>query len=82
MSESAFSHFFKKRTGMSYINYVNNQRVAKACTLLAETTLSAAEICYDCGFNNKSNFIRIFNKKKGMTPIEYRKFITQMLIKY
>ena len=82
MSESAFSHFFKKRTGMSYINYVNNQRIAKACTLLAETTLSAAEICYDCGFNNKSNFIRIFNKKKGMTPIEYRKFITQMLIKY
>ena len=82
MSDSAFSHFFKKRTGMSYINYVNNQRVAKACTLLAETTLSASEICYDCGFNNKSNFIRIFRKKKGMAPIEYRKFISQMLIKY
>ena len=82
MSDSAFSHFFKKRTGMSYINYVNNQRIAKACTLLAETTLSASEICYDCGFNNKSNFIRIFRKKKGMTPIEYRKFISQMLIKY
>ena len=42
----------------------------------------ASEICYDCGFNNKSNFIRIFRKKKGMTPIEYRKFISQMLIKY
>ena len=82
MSDSAFSHFFKKRTGMSYINYVNNQRIAKACTLLAETTLSASEICYDCGFNHKSNFIRIFRKKKGMTPIEYRKFISQMLIKY
>ncbi len=82
MSDSAFSHFFKKRTGLSYINYVNNQRIAKACDLLAGTTQSAAEICYDCGFNNKSNFIRIFRKKKGMTPIEYRKFISQMLIKY
>ena len=82
MSDSAFSHFFKKRTGMSYINYVNNQRIAKACTLLADTTQSASEICYDCGFNNKSNFIRIFRKKKGMTPIEYRKYISQMLIKY
>ena len=82
MSESAFSHFFKKRTGLSYINYVNNQRIARACTLLSDTTLSAAEICYDCGFNNKSNFIRIFRKKKNMTPIEYRKFIGQMLIKY
>ena len=82
MSESAFSHFFKKRTGLSYINYVNNQRIAKACTLLSDTTLSASEICYDCGFNNKSNFIRIFRKKKNMTPIEYRKYIGQMLIKY
>lgn len=82
MSESAFSHFFKKRTGLTYINYVNNQRIAKACTLLSDTTLSASEICYDCGFNNKSNFIRIFRKKKNMTPIEYRKYIGQMLIKY
>ena len=82
MSDSAFSHFSKKRTGLSYINYVNNQRIAKACTLLADTTLSASEICYDCGFNNKSNFIRIFRKRKNMTPIEYRKYITQMLIKY
>ena len=82
MSESAFSHFFKKRTGLSYINYVNNQRIAKACTLLSDTTLSASEICYDCGFNNKSNFIRIFRKKKNMTPIEYRKYIGQMHIKY
>ena len=72
MSESAFSHFFKKRTGMSYINYVNNQRIAKACTLLAETTLSAAEICYDCGFNNLSNFNRIFKAKRGVTPREFR----------
>lgn len=82
MSESAFSHFFKKRTGISFITYVNNLRVAKACDLLASTSLSASEICYDCGFNNKSNFIRIFTKRKNMTPIEYRNHITQLLIKY
>ena len=82
MSESAFSHFFKKKTGISFITYVNNLRVAKACDLLASTSLSASEICYDCGFNNKSNFIRIFTKRKNMTPIEYRNHITQLLIKY
>lgn len=82
MSESAFSHFFKKRTNISYISYLNNLRIARACHLLASTTLSASEICYACGFNNKSNFIRIFAKKKNMTPIEYREYITQMLIKY
>jgi AraC-like DNA-binding protein len=82
MSESAFSHFFKKKTGISFITYVNNLRVAKACDLLASTSLSASEICYDCGFNNKSNFIRIFTKRKNMTPIEYRNHIIQLLIKY
>lgn len=82
MSDSAFSHFFKKQTGISFITYINNLRVAKACDLLANTNLSASEICYDCGFNNKSNFIRIFTKKKQMTPIEYRKYYNQLLTKY
>lgn len=82
MSDSAFSHFFKKQTSISFITYVNNLRVAKACELLANTELSASEICYDCGFNNKSNFIRIFTKRKNMTPIEYRNHISQLLIKY
>ena len=82
MSDSAFSHFFKKQTGISFITYINNLRVAKACDMLANTTTSASEICYDCGFNNKSNFIRIFTKRKGMTPIEYRNHISQILIKY
>ena len=82
MSDSAFSHFFKKQTGISFITYVNNLRIAKACDLLANTNLSASEICYDCGFNNKSNFIRLFAKRKNMTPIEYRNHISQLLIKY
>ena len=82
MSDSAFSHFFKRQTNISFITYVNNLRVAKACDLLANTALSASEICYEYGFNNKSNFIRIFTKRKNMTPIEYRNHISQLLIKY
>lgn len=82
MSDSAFSHFFKRQTSISFITYINNLRVAKACDLLANTALSASEICYDCGFNNKSNFIRLFTKRKNMTPIEYRNHISQLLIKY
>ena len=81
MSDSAFSHFFKK-TGISFITYVNNLRVAKACELLINTSLSASEICYDCGFNNKSNFIRIFTQRKNMTPIEYRNHMTHLYLKY
>lgn len=82
MSESAFSHFFKKKTSCTFIDYVINLRVARACQMLSETTHSIAEICFLCGFNNLSNFIRIFKKKKGSTPSEYRALIEQMLIKY
>ena len=82
MSESAFSHFFKKKTNCTFIDYVTNLRIARACQLLSETTYTVAEICYTCGFNTLSNFIRIFKKKKGSTPQEYRMFLQQMLIKY
>lgn len=82
MSESAFSHFFRKKSNITVINYINNLRVAKACQLLADTTNTVAEICFSCGFNNQSNFIRVFKKIKGQTPSDYRTYIQQMLIKY
>lgn len=82
MSESAFSHFFKKKTNTTFIDYLTNLRIARACQMLTETSQTIAEICYSCGFNNLSNFIRTFKKKKGSTPNEYRVIIEQMLIKY
>lgn len=82
MSESAFSHFFKKKTRCTFIDYITNLRIAKACEMLANTSHTVAEICYAAGFNNLSNFIRIFKKKKGSTPLEYRTIINNMLIKY
>ena len=82
MSESAFSHFFKKKTNSTFIEYITNLRIAKACRMLSDTSTGIAEICYDCGFNNLSNFIRTFKRKKGHTPSEYRSFMQAMLIKY
>jgi AraC-like DNA-binding protein len=82
MSESAFSHFFKKKTNCTFIDYITNLRIARACQMLTETSHTVAEICYSCGFNNLSNFIRIFKKKKGNTPNEYRTILQQLLIKY
>ena len=82
MSDSAFSHFFKSKTNSTFIDYLNNLRIAKACQLLTETSQTVAEICYECGFNNMSNFIRMFKKKKAYTPNEYRNFMGQILLKY
>lgn len=82
MSDTAFSHFFKSKTNMTFIDYLNDMRIAHACQLLSETDQNISEVCYNSGFNNISNFIRMFKKRKQMTPNAYRDFINQMLIKY
>jgi len=72
MSPSAFSHFFKKRTQRSFSEYVSDLRIGKAAKLIIETDKNISEICYECGFNNLSNFNRIFKSLKGCTPTEFR----------
>ena len=80
MSDSAFSHFFKKHTNLSYVTYLNGLRISKACRQLESTAMSVSEICWDCGFNNKSNFNRLFLQAKGMTPTSYRNYISRILV--
>lgn len=72
MTQVAFSRFFKERTGRNLTHYLIDTRLGHATRLLADTTRSVMEICYDCGFNNLSNFNRLFKKKKGCTPKEFR----------
>ncbi len=73
MSINAFSRFFKKSTGNTFVEYVNKLRIGQACKLLAENELTIAEICYQVGFNNLSNFNRQFRKYKNLSPKQYRK---------
>ncbi|MDR1369970.1 MAG: AraC family transcriptional regulator [Dysgonamonadaceae bacterium] len=72
MSEVAFSRFIKKRTSRTFVEYLNGVRLGVATRMLIDTTSSVGEICYECGFNNLSNFNRIFKKRKGCTPKEFR----------
>lgn len=72
MTPVAFSRFFKLRTGKSLSDYIIYLRLGFAARLLVDSTRSIAEICYECGFNNLSNFNRIFKKKKGCSPKEFR----------
>lgn len=72
MSPVAFSRFFKVRTGKSLSDYIIDIRLGYASRFLVDSTRSIAEICYDCGFNNLSNFNRIFKKKKSCSPKEFR----------
>ena len=72
MSEVSFSRFFKQRTGLAFIDSLTEIRLGHVCRRLMEGTQSVTEVAYHCGFNNISNFNRIFKKKKGMTPKKFR----------
>jgi AraC-like DNA-binding protein len=72
MTEVSFSRFFKTRTGITFIDSLLELRLGHASRLLIDTNQSISEIAYSCGFNNLSNFNRIFKKKKGCTPQEFR----------
>ena len=72
MTPTAFSRFFKLRTGKTISDYIIDIRLGVASRKLVDSTMSVAEICYDCGFNNVSNFNRIFKRKKGCSPKLFR----------
>ena len=72
MSESAFSRFFKLHTGRTLSDYIIDIRMGYATRMLIDTTDSVSEICFNCGYNNLSNFNRIFKRKKGCSPTEFR----------
>ena len=72
MSPSAFSRFFKLRTAKNLSDYIIDMRLGYASRRLVDTTDSVSEICYSCGFNTLSNFNRLFLKRKGCSPTEFR----------
>lgn len=72
MTDVSFSRFFKTRTGITFMDSLLELRLGNASRLLIDTTQSVAEVAYNCGFNNISNFNRLFKKKKGCTPKEFR----------
>jgi AraC-like DNA-binding protein len=72
MTPVAFSRFFKLRTGKGLKDYIINVRLGHVTRLLVDSTMSVSEIGYACGFNNISNFNRIFKKRKNISPKEFR----------
>ena len=72
-NQSAFSRAFKRHTGSTLVRYKNQLRVDLACQiLLTRPEAKVAEICYEVGFSNLSNFNRHFLRLKGMSPSQFR----------
>ena len=75
ISKNYCSLFIKQKTGVKFLQYVNQVRLREAERYLRTTTLHVVEICYAVGFDSIQSFNRNFKKARGITPTEYRKGI-------
>lgn len=73
MSPTAFCRYFKRRTNKTVIEFINELRIGYAHKLLIETPGKVSDICFDCGFNNVSNFYEQFQAITGRSPAQYRR---------
>lgn len=81
ISNSYLSALFKKETGQTVTDYVNQKRVNRASHLLGTTKLQIQTIAQHCGISDVNYFSKIFKKYTGMTPKEYRKKNQHIIIK-
>ncbi len=79
MTVPAFCRYFKKTTGKTFTQVVNEIRIVHATKLLNESQKSIADICFECGFNNFSHFNKQFNEIIGKSASNYRKEIKQII---
>lgn len=70
---TSFCRYFKLMTKKTFNDFLVEIRISHACRFLIEDRLATEVICFECGFNNVSNFYRHFKKVTEMTPLEYKK---------
>lgn len=77
LTESSFSRFFKKLTGKTFITFLNEYRIQKACLMLTDKKNTIADIMYKTGFNEAANFTRVFKKYTDFTPRDFKAKLLQ-----
>jgi transcriptional regulator GlxA family with amidase domain len=72
MNRSSFCSFFKREQGKSFFSALAEFRINCSCTMLVQTEMSIANICYAVGFNDVPHYNRTFKRQKGISPKSYR----------
>ena len=73
LSESHLQHLFKQRTGIRLGHLLNQQRLARAADLLANTDMSIKEVASAVGYEHTSSFTRAFLRRFETAPSQYRR---------
>ena len=74
MSPATLNRAFRRAVGRSPLNYLNDIRLSEAQLLLRENPeLSIADVAGKCGFTDSNYFSRLFKKRNGHTPRDYRR---------
>lgn len=73
LSTDYLSRLFRKKTGISFSEYLLNARMKEAGALMKQIHLSIGEIASRLGYKNPKNFTRAFRNYYGMAPTEYRR---------
>lgn len=73
----SFCRFFKKRTKMTFFQYLTNVRIAQACKLLIEVDKSVSYIANMCGYISDSHFCKVFKDHVGQSPYQYKCSVNQ-----
>lgn len=77
MSESHFHRVFKNELGISPVDFINDERIKLAASLLQDPKRKIKEVFMECGFENRSYFNRVFKRKKQLSPSEYQSKTSQ-----
>ncbi|MGV3764291.1 helix-turn-helix domain-containing protein [Parapedobacter sp.] len=76
MSVPTLCRYFKRWTGQTFVDFVQEMRIEQACELLKATSLPIRIVCRDSGFHSMAHFIRVFKRFKGLTPHRFREAFT------
>ena len=80
MTVPAFCRYYKKVTGKTFTQFVNEFRIVHSTKLLLETHSNITDVCLESGFNNFSHFSKLFKKITGKSPLKYRNEVKQLLV--
>lgn len=72
LTKESFCRYFKSQTQKTYVNFLTEYRINKACKMIMADSCSIKEVGYSCGFDSLSNFYFQFKKIMKLSPLEYK----------